>query len=195
MHNTETKSSGLVATAVLPELANSDFAASAVATAVPDFEAQACKQPAIIIRSHDPEAGKGIGVAMFILLLGAFVLNFVFPFGSFVCIIATIVLSSILSCGCCCASDYNLRANSKTFATSTLVSLCVMLLFQIIYTMSVVGNFSSEATDSGTINRTSGVLGVWAISVVLNISAIIFSALFTWGRGCAASRSSTVIAQ
>jgi hypothetical protein len=91
-----------------PEPGNSGFVASAVATAVPDFGAQALKQHTAIMRSHDPEAGKTIGVAMFLLLLVGFVFNFVFPFVSFLCTIAAIVLSSILSCGCCCASDFNL---------------------------------------------------------------------------------------
>ena len=139
-----------------PEPMSSGFAASAVATAVPEFGLHHKAHAATIAPTHDPEAGKGLGVALFILLLLGLVFNGVLPFVSPLCTVAAVVLGSVLSCGCCCAGDFHLKvmlrrlalvlrsapssapsqrrprfprqSNVKTFSTWTLVLACVLLL-------------------------------------------------------------------
>mmetsp|Transcript_41797 Transcript_41797/g.75250 ORF Transcript_41797/g.75250 Transcript_41797/m.75250 type:complete len:182 (+) Transcript_41797:77-622(+) len=169
---------------------------SGVAMTAPDIESQQ-KQPTTanpsVYANRDDDAGKGMGIAMVVLLLIGFIFTFILPIVSFVCVIATIIIASILTCGCCCASDYNLKPNAKRFATATLVSLCLMFIVQIIWLIAAAAAMSTEASNTGTISQSTvdgasaGLIAVGALSIVFNIMAIIFSALFTWGRGCGAS--------
>ena len=118
---------------------------SAVATpvvvttaAVGDVESQkrSAAQPvvgSVAVDTPNDDAGKGMGIAMFVLLLVAFVFGFIpvlicetmIPFFtcmyeyllflahhfllvfagiSLICVIIAIVLASIITCSCCCAS-------------------------------------------------------------------------------------------
>jgi hypothetical protein len=42
-------------------------------------------------------------------------------------LIAAIVIASVLTCGCCCASKYKLKFNVKKWSTATLVMLCLVI--------------------------------------------------------------------
>ena len=92
----------------------------------------------------DPEAGKTLGITMFILLLGALVCTFFIPIVSFVALIATIVIASCITCNCSCASDLRLHPKRKKFATATLVSLCMMFIVQIIWVIAVATAVGTE---------------------------------------------------
>ena len=130
---------------------------------------------------------------MFVLLVVGLIFNFIFPPLSLACVITTMVLASILSCGCCCAKDYELRSNVKRFAIATLVSLCLMFAVQVVGLIAITVSVSTEVSNTGTISpsslngATTGVIILSVIGLVLNIMALVFSALFTWGRGCLAS--------
>ncbi|KAL7547004.1 hypothetical protein ACHAWF_010319 [Thalassiosira exigua] len=198
---------------------------TAVAAPVVDVESQQKQQAppetAGVAPTADDDVGKGLGIAMVVLLVVGFVCTFFIPIISFVCVIATMVIASTLTCGCCCASDYNLKPNVKKFATATLVSLVLMFVVQIIWLVSASAVMGTEVSNTGTISsRTAegtttsmmSVVMVWliaygtcvysthqpsswlrldsvivgAISLVLNVMAIIFAALYTWGRNVCA---------
>eukprot|EP01083_Nonionella_stella_P005253 15210_1 len=87
---------------------SSGVVVTAVATAVPDIESQQGKQQqqsaaAAAANSVDLETGKGLGMAMFILLIVALICTFFQGIIAFICLIATIIISSAITCGCCCA--------------------------------------------------------------------------------------------
>lgn len=172
---------------------------TAVATAEPiaatDVEAQKPQQASAVSAASaaansgsDPEAGKGLGIAMFFLLIIAFVCTFFLPIVSFVCLIATIAIASAITCNCCCTSDYNLQPEVKKYATATLVMLCLMFIVQIIWLIGAAAGLSVEASNTGTISQSSmnttstSAVVVGALSLVFNVMAIIFSALYTWKR-------------
>lgn len=165
---------------------SSGVVATAVAVGTLDIESQQQKPV-------DADVGKGMGIAMVVLLVVGFIFNFVFPVISFICIIATIVIASILSCGCCCASDYDLQPDRKRFATATLVSLCLMFVVQIVGFVAIAASAINEASETGTFSQssfedaTTGVIIIGVVGLVLNVMAVVFSALFTWGRGCCTS--------
>ena len=142
---------------------------------------------------RDDNAGKGLGIAMFVLLIIAFIFMFLFPIVSFVCIIATIVISSVATCGCCCASNYNLKPNVHNFALATLTSLCLMLVVQLILIIVVSATIANDSNPYESLSSTeysyTSLVVAWVVSLVLNIAAIVFSALFTWGRGVCAPKS------
>ncbi|KAL9179570.1 hypothetical protein ACHAXT_008860 [Thalassiosira profunda] len=153
------------------------------ASAAPTYASAA---PALI----DTEAGKGMGIALFVVILVGLVFLWIFPLISFICIITAIVLSSILTCSCCCAADYNLQPHVKKFAVATLVSLVLIFIIQVIYLIALFA--AGETSVSGTVSvDTAGpaLVIVAVLSLVLNFVALIFSALFTWGRKCCAPRT------
>ena len=88
--------------------------------------------------------------------------------------IAAIVIASVLTCGCCCAGKYKLKHHIKKWATATLVTLCLVLFVDVFHFF--------------TVSR-SGVVAILAIESVLLFMALIFSGLFTWGRGCGAPQA------
>ena len=190
---------------------------------VGDVESQqkSAAQPvvgSVAVDTTNDDAGKGMGIAMFVLLLVAFVFGFIpvlicetmIPFFtcmyeyllflahhfllvfagiSLICVIIAIVLASIITCSCCCASasvsfhkmhcilstlffdtaqlfssciqDYNLKPNVKKFATATLVSLCLSFIIQIIYFIAVLMVAGAEASSTGTVSQET-TDGAWA---------------------------------
>lgn len=175
---------------------------TAVATTSPDIESQQKQQSSGITAptntstsTGNPDEGKTLGIVMFVLLIIAFITTFVVPILAFVCLIAAIVISSAIACGCCCASDYKLQPNIKKFSTATLVSLILMFVVQIVWLIGAAAAIGTEASSTGTVSQstaeatTISALIVFALSLVFNVMAIIFSALFTWGRGIGAQRS------
>lgn len=164
--------------------------ATAVATTEPDIESQRQQQTA---DAQDENAGRGMGIAMFVLLVVGFIFNFIPVIGpvvAFVCIIIVIVLSSTISCGCCCASDYNLKPHVKRWSTATLLCLVIMFVVQIIGFVAVLLTVGTEVSNTGTLSQSTvdgsstAVTIIWVLSIILNILALAFSAIFTWGRGC-----------
>ena len=74
-----------------------------VAMTAPDIESQQNQSAAAnpyIYANRDDDAGKGMGIAMVVLLRIGFISIFIFSIVSFICIIATIIIGSILTCGC-----------------------------------------------------------------------------------------------
>ena len=165
-----------------------------VPTAVGDIESHHQKvaviTPVAYANDIDEDAGKGLGIAMFVLLLVGMIFNFINPAVSFVCLIATFVISSILTCGCCCAGEYRMKPNVKKFAKYTLVSLSLMVIVQLsgvigaLAAISKTGKMSSITADGAGI----GIVIAVGLGAVFYIMALIFSALFTWGRGWGAQQ-------
>ena len=110
-------------------------------------EKQEQQQP--VPENANNEAGKGFGIATFLLLV--ITLFFVWlPIIPFICIIISLILASVVTCSCCCASNYNLKPNVKRFAIATLVSLSLMLIVQIIFSIVAAANF--EYSAAGTVS-------------------------------------------
>ena len=180
------------------ETAKSIALATAIATAC---DTESCHQEqqhqhqnpgAVIVyvdRENHEDDGKGIGISMFILLLVGLIFNVINPGVSFVCIVATIVLASILVGGCCCAQGYQLKSNVKRYAKYLLVTVCLTIPvgFAAVILLAV-------AASEGTNESTAGAISVTVLAIVLNIIAIVFSALIVWGRGCGSQHSNQVTA-
>jgi len=142
----------------------------------------------------DVNEGKNLGIAMVVLLAVGFICGFFVPIVSLITTIATIVISSMISCGCCGGSGFNLPKNVKRWSNLTLLCLAGMLVLQILYVLLLVALIGLSSVNSevqlhtGQISTNSannvsiGALIVGVISWVLNISAIIFACLFTWKR-------------
>ena len=190
----------------------------------PDVESQestitipkAMEENTTIIIDDDDNDGKGMGIAIFILIIIGTVSAFFIPYLSSACYIAALVLASVLTCGCCCAKNYNLKPHVKKMATATLVTLVLLfivstivavMVFQTLITVmdgydETTGTFSDDTLNSlingydettGTFSDITSVpnanmlfiLGILSIIVyVLNVLALIFSGIFTWGRKC-----------
>ena len=136
---------------------------TAVVTALPDIESQQKQQqqpPGAVVRNPstyagNPDEGKGLGITMFVLLIVAFITTFFIPIIAFICLIVTIIIASVLTCGCCCASDYSLQPNVKKFALGTLVSLVLMFVVQIIWLIGFWVANASEVSETGTISQST----------------------------------------
>ena len=181
----------------------------------PDVESQESTVPktmeentTMIINDND-NAGKGMGIAIFVLIIVGLVSAFFLPYISSACYIAALVLASVLTCGCCCAKNYNLKPHVKKMATATLVTLVLLFIVSAILTVMVIqsvvsvmggydettGTFSDDTLyydeTTGTVIDTTSVnvpilLILSIIVYVLNGLALIFSGIFTWGRKCGA---------
>jgi hypothetical protein len=92
---------------------------------------------------------------MFSLLI---VFTFLVPIISFIALIATIVIASVITCHCCCAGDFNLPPQVKTYATATLVSLCLMFVMQVNWAVSVIAALTKDMESSGTGSISSSTL-------------------------------------
>ena len=134
-------------------------------------------------REDNENAGKGLGVATFVLLIIGFIFSFILPIVALIANITALVLASILQCGCCCANEYNLKPNAKKYLTSTFVSICFAFIVQIvgIYGALWSGRLLTVWTAEGAGN---GLLFAWIFGLLLHAMAIIFSAHFTWGSKC-----------
>ena len=156
----------------------------------PDVESQ---EPAstTIINDND-NAGKGMGIAIFVLIIVGTVSAFFLPYISSACYIAALVLASVLTCGCCCAKNYNLKPHVKKMATATLVTLILLFIVSTILTVMLfqsdvydetTGTFSDNTSVNGTMILILSIIGYVLIGL-----ALIFSGIFTWGRKCGAPR-------
>ena len=164
---------------------------TAVRMSAPDVESQ---KPASTTMVHDDDnAGKGMGIAMFVLIIVGTVSAFFIPYLSSACHIAALVLASVLTCGCCCAKNYNLKPHVKKMATATLVTLILLFVVNIIYVLVwvmvlQVGTYDpTTGTFDTSVNETM-ILILSIIGYILIGLALIFSGIFTWGRKCGAPR-------
>ena len=127
--------------------------------------------PITLIPSSE-EDGKGLGIALFVVLLVGILINIVLPPVSLVCTITAIVLSSILSCGCCC--EYNLSKKRRQLANAILISLCLMVILQVVSVSIFIVGYPNNGEGVG-------IIIMLVLSYMLNINAIVLSAIFTGG--------------
>ena len=173
---------------------NPNFAV-AVAMSAPDVESQEPKEVMeenTTMIDDDDNAGKGMGIAMFVLIIVGFVSAFFIPYISSACYIAALVLASVLTCGCCCVKQYSLKPHVKKMATATLITLILLFVVNIIYVlvwvMLQVGTYDpTTGTFDTSVNETM-ILILSIIGYILIGLALIFSGIFTWGRKCGAPR-------
>ena len=159
------------------------------------------------VEFEDDRAGMGLGITLFILILVGFLAliigsiivlphtadvyyddiyyndDYLAAVGyswflgilACVCFIVALVIASILTCGCCCAGKFKLKHHVKKWATATLVTMCLVLIFNTLFLVFM------------TVSRSrSAFVAIFATESVLLFMALIFSGLFTWGRGCGA---------
>jgi hypothetical protein len=132
---------------------------------------------------YDDDAGKGIGIAMFVVIVVGFCLGWIAggigSIISFLCIIAGIVLSSTVTCGCCCGSNLNLNPKVKRWSTLTL--LCLVVQWVLVF-IGIIGAYAVTASGGSTIAAESVVYALLIIAQILYILAAVFAGIFTWGR-------------
>ena len=150
---------------------------------------------AALVHDYD-NAGKGLGIALFCNILVGVVTAFFLPFVSIVCQISAIVLASTLTCGCCCAANINLKPHVNRWAAATLATFCLLIVLQIIATIILYTAVDEEVSRTGTISDSTAnaiVASLLPISIdayVLYALALVFSCIFSFGRGCGAPRAS-----
>ncbi|KAL3763835.1 hypothetical protein ACHAW5_007789 [Stephanodiscus triporus] len=162
-----------------------------VAEPTTDVEAQTRPEPQRVEELAGDIAGKKMGIVLFSLILAGIITAFLLPFLSLALIIAAIVIASILTCGCCCAKDYNLKPHVKKWATATLVTLSLTFVVQVIGVViaaAVVGTTYETEEDMINSMYTSAVI-IGSVVIILDVLALVFSGLFTWGRNCGAPSS------
>mmetsp|Transcript_35370 Transcript_35370/g.39129 ORF Transcript_35370/g.39129 Transcript_35370/m.39129 type:complete len:150 (+) Transcript_35370:80-529(+) len=112
--------------------------------------------------------------------------------------IVTIVLGSIVTLGCCCASEYQLSKKSKRWATITVVIAVAKFITLGIYVGLFFSTFSevfdkieemdeNSNFDDGISPDISGqfttIFSVGIINVILTIMSVVFACLYTFDRG------------
>ena len=112
---------------------------TAVRKSAPDVESQEPSSTTMV--DDNDNAGKGMGIAIFVLLIVRTVSAFFLPYISSACYIAALVLASVLTCGCCCAKNYNLKPHVKKMATATLVTLILLFIVSTILSVILVISF------------------------------------------------------
>jgi len=159
-------------------------AATATAATKADGDVEAQKAaPAAAASAYDDEAGKSIGIAMFICIVVGFALGWIGggigSWISFICLIAAIVLSSTITCGCCCGSNLNLNPKVKRWSTATLLCLVIQWVLAIIAIFIAYGGAAMGDTTGASIGVATALL---VVTQILYILAGVFAGVFTWGR-------------
>ena len=181
----------------MADIKNSTPVVTAIAMSAPDVESQepTSNVPKVMednTMADDDNAGKGMGIAIYVLIVVGLASGFFVPPLSSACMIAAIVLASILTCGCCCAKEYNLKPHVKNMATATLVALILLVIVDIIIAVILVTAITYEYTSIGMLSETSVNVGmllpVSIVAYVLIGLTLVFSGIFTWGRKCGAPR-------
>ena len=135
------------------------------------------------------DAGKGLGIAMFVLLIIALIFCW-FPVIPLICLVAVIIIASSILCQICCAYDYNLEHKVKRWSNATLLTTVLMLVFWIIVialaTKAHVQAFKGAVTQNTLVGASTGIVVLAILMWLLNVLGIIFSGLFVWSRdgGC-----------
>ena len=146
-----------------------------------DIEAQKQQQVASTTTNSTPgRAGKRLGIACFVLLLIGFPFNFIQPVGTFVCNTVVIIITSTITCGCCCGSDLNLQPRVKGWSTATLVFLCITLAIQIIGITLLAEDYNPQNTSEVSEGNSGFLMLIWAMSLLFNAFALISAAIFTF---------------
>ena len=134
----------------------------------------------------DENAGKGVGKAIFFLILLGLLFNFV-GFGivsnipvSLLCNITAAILS-------CCARKHNHEPKLMRFSNLILGTQCLLLVVGLIPFITAIALFSNDEFDEDT-PQPEGYSTLWSVcwvlSLLLNFMAVVLSGLFVWGRGC-----------
>lgn len=167
--------------------------------AVPAAVSVVAAAPVAASSQYDNDAGKGIGIAMFIVILIGLIVGWLYllvPVFSawvrFICFIVGIVLSSIITCGCCCANSYNLNPKVKRWALATLLCLILqwvlaivaVIIFYVSYAATQEVTQDDEVTIVADVTFSGAYTAVVVVVQILSILAIIFAGIFTWGRNC-----------
>ena len=123
-----------------------------------------------------------MGIAILVLLVISFALAFVpnstiTPYIAGVCLILALILTSSLTCHCCCAAgiELELKPNAQRFISAALLSLTIMFI------LNVIGGYMLFLNN---MEVTSGIMTLSAIVLTLEVIGMIFVGLFTWGRHC-----------
>ena len=139
----------------------------------------------------DDSAGKGLGIALFCHILVGFVASFFLPGITILCQITAILIASILQCGCSCAGNFNLKPHVKKRALITLVILCIMIYLQIALIGAEITIEEGKLVPSYDPGKDEEIrLYASIVYYGLGVLALIFSSLFTWGRGYGAPLAS-----
>lgn len=195
---------------------NSNPAAAAMTDEKDDDVEDQKDDTAAAASSFDNEAGKGIGIAIFVLLAVAFIAGLLgftisefFAYVSLICLIAALIMASVITCGCCCASNYNLSPKVKRWSTA--VMLCLVVQFVIIaiaiiigfagvgaVTTTVISNIPTTSIDGrstiikSTVTTTTNPISdaMLIIAQILYILPCVFAGIFTWGRNSCGNSNS-----
>lgn len=195
---------------------NSNPAAAAMTDEKDDDVEDQKDDTAAAASSFDNEAGKGIGIAIFVLLAVAFIagllgftISELFAYVSLICLIAALIMASVITCGCCCASNYNLSPKVKRWSTA--VMLCLVVQFVIIaiaiiigfagvgaVTTTVISNIPTTSIDGrstiikSTVTTTTNPISdaMLIIAQILYILPCVFAGIFTWGRNSCGNSNS-----
>ncbi len=143
-------------------------------------------------QDEQDDAGTKLGIALFCTILVGAITSFFLPTLSLVCQIIAIVLASILTCSCCCASNYNLKPHVKKWATATLVTMWLLIILQFISAIITAEEMSSTGTisDEAIYAMAKSLLPISIIAYILYTLALVFSCLFSFGRSCGAPPAS-----
>jgi len=146
--------------------------AAAKTKATDDVEAQKQKTaPVAVAARYDDEAGKGIGIAMFVCIIVGFAVGWIpagwGPFISCIFYTAAIVLASEVTCGCCCGSNLKLNPKVKRWSTATL--LCLVIMWGLAIFSFLI--FFSDWSGYGKSHENGFVYAWW----ILHIPAAIFA--------------------
>lgn len=134
------------------------------------------QQPTVIIIDDiDPDAGKGCGIGLFVVLVVGG-LCWLFEdkrFITLLCIPLALIVSCIITCGCCGFGNTRekIALNAQAFALVTVVSLSGIVVIYFITINNIFFRGSSSRPPAMSY-----------ISVGLYVVAIISSILFVWGR-------------
>ena len=102
---------------------------------------------------------------------------------SVVCIVVAIAIASVLTCGCCCAGEYHLKPHVRKWAVATLVTLSLTFVVRVVGIGITFAMAGGKVSDADVITASySGAAAVLAIVLLLEVLALVFSVLFTWGR-------------
>uniref|UniRef100_A0A7S2EU33 Uncharacterized protein n=1 Tax=Trieres chinensis TaxID=1514140 RepID=A0A7S2EU33_TRICV len=129
-----------------------------------------------------PSIIKKMGIAMVITSIGAFIPNYV----SFLFVLLTMIISSILTCGLCCAGDYKLKPRARKLAIAILTSHCLVLILYIILFVAFMATAINMASEMDAIDPSSiinglsiGSLAVGILILICNVLAVVCAVLFT----------------
>mmetsp|Transcript_5071 Transcript_5071/g.11041 ORF Transcript_5071/g.11041 Transcript_5071/m.11041 type:complete len:217 (+) Transcript_5071:211-861(+) len=130
----------------------------------------------------DPDAGKGCGIAMLIVLIIGGACWYVVPVITIICVPIAIVISCIMHCGCCCFNNTYRRGemalNVHAFVFTAMLALSTIAIIWgiIVYTWAFRSYTSSWRPSQ-------------IAMICLYVVAIISTALSVWGRSLCAPRN------